>query len=297
MTNQQAKYPSSLTPFINMVGGMAGWALVHPSDLIKTHMARGGQKVTFMQAAGKLYSEAGVLGFYNGLSAGLARQVVYAPARLTLYEVFRDLIVTKGEKPTVPQRIGAGAVSGGIAAVLSCPAEVSLVRMQSDHAAPPEARRGYTSVFNALSRIAREEGVATYWRGSSPTVVRAIAVGVSQVAFYDQSKAWLYQYGGFTGTPQHLLASLMTGLFYSACTMPIETVKVRMQNQRPQEDGTLKYRSVFPSMATIVKEEGPRGLFRGYLPYYGRCGGHTIGCFMAIEQLKRAAGWMYSSRS
>lgn len=33
---------------------------------------------------------------------------------------------------------------------------------------PPEQRRGYTNVFNALARITREEGVATLWRVSWP---------------------------------------------------------------------------------------------------------------------------------
>ncbi len=29
---------------------------------------------------------------------------------------------------------------------------------------PPDKQRGYSNVFNALVRIAREEGVATLWR-------------------------------------------------------------------------------------------------------------------------------------
>ena len=32
------------------------------------------------------------------------------------------------------------------------------------HRLPPEERRGYTNVFNALARIAREEGIGTLWR-------------------------------------------------------------------------------------------------------------------------------------
>ena len=39
---------------------------------------------------------------------------------------------------------------------------VSVISMS--YRLPLEERRGYTNVFNALARIAREEGVGTLWR-------------------------------------------------------------------------------------------------------------------------------------
>jgi len=44
--------------------------------------------------------------------------------------------------------------------------QVALVRMTSDGRLPPAERRGYTSVFNAIARIGREEGVLALWRVS-----------------------------------------------------------------------------------------------------------------------------------
>ena len=58
--------------------------------------------------------------------------------------------------------------------------------MQADGRLPPAEQRGYKHVGDALMRVAREEGVLTYWRGCTPTVVRAIVVSVTQVAGYDQ---------------------------------------------------------------------------------------------------------------
>ena len=46
------------------------------------------------------------------------------------------------------------------------PTEVSLVRMTLDGRLPAEQRRGYKNVFDAMFRIAREEGVLTLWRVS-----------------------------------------------------------------------------------------------------------------------------------
>ena len=44
--------------------------------------------------------------------------------------------------------------------------------MTSDGTLPVEQRRNYSSVFNALARITREEGVTTLWTGATPTIAR-----------------------------------------------------------------------------------------------------------------------------
>jgi Mitochondrial carrier protein len=54
-------------------------------------------------------------------------------------------------------------------------AQVCMVRMQADGRLPAAERRGYANVADALARVAREEGVLTYWRGASPTGERKTA--------------------------------------------------------------------------------------------------------------------------
>lgn len=51
-----------------------------------------------------------------------------------------------------------GMVSGGIAALISCPAEVTLVRISNDNTLPPASRRNYKGVVDAFQRILKEEG-------------------------------------------------------------------------------------------------------------------------------------------
>lgn len=47
-----------------------------------------------------------------------------------------------------------------------------MVRMQSDARLPAAERLGYKHIGDALVRIAKEEGVRTYWRGATPTGTR-----------------------------------------------------------------------------------------------------------------------------
>lgn len=44
-----------------------------------------------------------------------------------------------------------------------------MVRMQSDARLPQADRLGYKHIGDALFRIAKEEGLRTYWRGATPT--------------------------------------------------------------------------------------------------------------------------------
>lgn len=90
--------------------------------------------------------------------------------------------------PNLLVKLSLALVSGVTGAAVGTPAEVALIRMTSDGQLPLSERRGYTSVFNALARIAKEEGIATWWRGCIATMGRAAVVNMAQLASYSQSK-------------------------------------------------------------------------------------------------------------
>ena len=65
----------------------------------------------------------GAMSLYQGLSAGVMRQVFYATSRLGLFDVMRDALA-KYREIDVWSRLAVGVASGACAAVVSCPAEV-----------------------------------------------------------------------------------------------------------------------------------------------------------------------------
>jgi hypothetical protein len=119
----------------------------------------------------------------------------------------------------------------GLAAIISCPAEVTLVRISNDATQPADKRRNYTSVGNAFQRILREEGVKTFFSGSGPFVNRAMVVGAVQVGTYDQFRG-MYKDMGVTHELLNVFyASMTSGFIYAVVTMPLETAKNRMAFQ------------------------------------------------------------------
>jgi len=69
------------------------------------------------------------------------------------------------------------------------PADLSLIRMQSDSTLPAAQRRNYKGVGDALIRIVKEDGVGGLFRGAGPTVVRAMALNMGMLASNDH--VWL----------------------------------------------------------------------------------------------------------
>lgn len=116
------------------------------------------------------------MSLYNGLSAGLLKQLFYATSRFGLFEVFRDELAK--HRPTdMLSRFIAGVSSGGIAAMISCPAEVTLVRISNDATLRADKRRDYKSIADAFRRILTEEGPMAFFRGCGPFVNRSMLVG------------------------------------------------------------------------------------------------------------------------
>jgi len=273
------------------VGGIFGWIFIHPVNTLGIRMnlaslQNPGKQLGFFSFASKQLSEGGLMSLYSGLGAGIWRQIFYASSRYGLFQVFRDTLAQYQEVGFMG-RLSCATAAGGLAALVSCPCEVSLVRLSNDSTLPEAERRNYKGVVDTFTRIAREEGVSAFWRGSMPFVTRACLVGATQVATYDQFKS-IYSSFGVKGSPNVVASSFTAGLVYSVITMPFESAKNRMASQKPDpETGKLPYRGTMQTIQTVAGAEGAFALYNGFFPYFLRCGGHTVLMFFAVEQMQQ----------
>lgn len=289
-----ADLPTYANFMVAGASGMSAWMLIHPVDVIKTRMQLLGDSKGDANAVsiGKdIVRNEGTGALYAGLSAALARQASYTTLRLGLYDFMKQVVLdSAGDLDGMAlllARLVVGAISGGVASFCSCPIEICLVRMQADGRLPENQRRNYKSVFHALYRIPKEEGVLTYWRGGSTTVLRAMVVSVSQIATYDQAKAWLASY--VKGFRQHLIAGSISALIFTTVSMPFDTVKTRVQQARAGKEP--RYRGTWNALATIAKTESLLALWTGFPPYLLAKGTLTVILFLFKEQFTNVARW------
>jgi len=91
----------------------------------------------------------GVTGMWTGLGASLLRTCSYTTIRLGAYRKMEESYTPK----TFVGKLTMGGSAGFIGSLFGNPADVCLIRMCADGNLPKAEQRGYTSVFNALSRI------------------------------------------------------------------------------------------------------------------------------------------------
>jgi len=111
---------------------------------------------------------------YNGLVAGLQRQMCFASIRIGLYDSIKKYYqqrVTGGRNANQTAgfgvRISAGITTGGLAVLFAQPTDVVKVRMQAQRSGAGATR--YSGTLNAYKTIAKMEGLSGLWKGKSNT--------------------------------------------------------------------------------------------------------------------------------
>ncbi|GAY38776.1 hypothetical protein CUMW_039270 [Citrus unshiu] len=163
-----------------------------------------------------------------------------------------------------------------------------MVRMQADGRLPPAQRRNYKSVVDAITSMAKQEGVTSLWRGSSLTVNRAMLVTASQLASYDQikenilSKGWMRD-----GLGTHVTASFSAGFVAAVASNPVDVIKTRVMNMKVEAGKEPPYKGALDCALKTVRSEGPMALYKGFIPTISRQGPFTVVLFVTLEQVRK----------
>lgn len=145
----------------------------------------------------------------------------------------------------------AGGCAGAVARTATAPLDriKLLFQVQAVASAGTQAT-AYTGVRQAALKIAREEGIAAFWKGNGVNIVRIFPYSAAQFAANDAYKRLLAEYsghencsasssgnasgasagapGGGLSVPQRLLAGACAGMTATALTHPLDTLRLRL---------------------------------------------------------------------
>ncbi|XP_061536375.1 mitochondrial brown fat uncoupling protein 1 isoform X2 [Phycodurus eques] len=259
--------PSDVPPPLGVKMASAGAAaciadiVTFPLDTAKVRLQiQGEKKVAAAEAKAIRYR--GVFGtistmirtegprsLYNGLVAGLQRQVCFASVRIGLYDNVKDFYTGGAEHAGVLMRILAGCTTGAMAVSFAQPTDVVKVRFQAQMNLDGVARR-YSGTMQAYRHIFRNEGLRGLWKDNLPC---------------------------------HFVSAFGAGFVTTVIASPVDVVKTRYMNSPPGQ-----YRSAINCAWTMLTKEGPTAFYKGFVPSFLRLGSWNVVMFVSFEQIKRA---------
>ncbi|KAK9823162.1 hypothetical protein WJX72_000767 [[Myrmecia] bisecta] len=204
------------------------------------------------QSARKIYREEGFKAFWKGNSANIARIFPYSASQLMFNDYYKRWLASPAGDLTVTDRLLSGALAGMTATMLTYPLDMVHLRM-----ALPGSR--YSGIANALVTIARQEGPASFYRGLKPTIFSITPYVAINLAAYDLLKHHMDMDDRPQSVPGKCVLGGLAGLLASTTCYPLDTIRRRMQMAGRTYSGQAN------AFATIWKQEGFRGFYRGWL--------------------------------
>jgi hypothetical protein len=270
-----------------IAGGMAAVSascITHPVDVIKSRFFLTGElkanTLPRLAHVSSFYRAYGLPGFYRGLSAAVLRQSLFASTRFGVFNHIKSALEASSSDPKplpVHKTLAATTLAGAVGAVVGCPADVALVRMQAGN-------RRYGHVFQALRSISRDEGVHTLYRGVGALVMRGMLVTSGQFLTFEKSKAYLVQRQGWSKDAVHTqaLAGFAAGFVAAVLSTPADLIKSRMMMKNQE------YSSSLDCLFKTVRAEGVvSGLYKGFVPAYIRMAPQVTLLWVFYEQYMR----------
>ena len=169
------KQDGSTSAFRTLVAGSAAGTLealvvVTPVETIKTKLID--LKMGTMSGIVHIFKTEGLRGMYKGAIATTLKQGSNQGLRFMAFEQYKHLVQSADSKNVSIDPLQAmvgGMCAGLFSTLMNNPFDVLKTRMQGT-----EASKLYKGFFDCMIKIARNEGVTTFWSGVVPRLARVV---------------------------------------------------------------------------------------------------------------------------
>ncbi|KAM5556108.1 hypothetical protein ABKV19_023808 [Rosa sericea] len=239
-----------------LAGGLAcalSTSLLHPVDTIKTRVQA--SSLTFPEIISKL-PQIGVRGLYRGSVPAILGQFSSHGLRTGIFEASKLVLINVA--PTLPDiqvQSLASFCSTLLGTAVRIPCEVLKQRCQAGL---------FDNVGQALVGTWHQDGLKGFFRGTGATLCREVPFYVAGMGLYAESKKVAQQVLGRELEPwETIVVGALSGGLAAVVTTPFDVMKTRMMTApqgRPISMSIVAY--------SILRHEGPLGLFKGAVPRF-----------------------------
>ena len=190
--------------------------------------------------------------------------VCYAALQFTTYRSTTMLLQTSFpiKLPDSAESFISGATAGAVSTTVTYPLDLLRTRF-----AAQGRRRVYKSFFGAISDIRRDEGYKGFFRGIGPGLGQIIPYMGTFFATYEGLRVKMADLELPWGSGE-ATAGIIASVISKTAVFPLDLVRKRIQIQGPTRNkyawGDIpEYKSAPRALATILRTEGFRGLYKG----------------------------------
>ncbi|CAL8115556.1 unnamed protein product [Orchesella dallaii] len=291
-----------ISPLKNfLAGGFGGVCLVvvgHPLDTIKVRLQTqpavvAGQPPIYKGTVDcfvKIVKNEGFKGLYKGMAAPVVGVAPIFALSFFGYGVGKKLVASHPDQQLgIHQLFVAGAISGVMTTVVMTPGEriKCLLQIQQGQGAAVK----YAGPVDCAVKLMKEGGIKSMYKGTCATLLRDVPASSMYFMTYETTKKALVNLSGNSGTGlspfQTLFAGGFAGILNWAVAIPADVMKSRLQTA-PEGTYPRGVRDVFPA---LLREEGPKGFFKGIAPVMLRAFPANAACFMGFEVALSFLNW------
>jgi solute carrier family 25 aspartate/glutamate transporter 12/13 len=286
------------------IAGSTGATLVYPIDLVKTRMQNQRSSVVgeplmyknSMDCVSKVFRREGLRGFYSGLGPQLLGVAPEKAIKLTV----NDLVRAHAKDPKTGEialrwELIAGGTAGGCQVVFTNPLEIVKIRLQV--AGEIAKAEGADRVARGAVHIVRQLGLIGLYKGATACLLRDIPFSAIYFPAYSHLKKDVFhegKKGKKLGFGEMLISASAAGSPAAFLTTPADVIKTRLQVEARKGQAT--YNGIADCFRKILKEEGPRALFKGSLARVLRSSPQFGATLVAYEYLQRVLPYPFDSK-
>lgn len=166
--------------------------------------------------------------------------------------------------------LAAGGTAGGISKTLVAPIERVKLLLQTQDANPliksGQVAR-YTGIVNCFTRVAAEQGIASFWRGNLANVVRYFPTQAFNFAFKDTIKKQFPKYDPKKDFGKFFMTNLASGGLAGACSLlivyPLDFARTRLAAD-VGKGSNREFTGMIDCMRKVSSRGGPMALYQGF---------------------------------